>query len=155
MASIALAASAGPIAARFGRTLPAVVGTSLMTLAAVYWIVMVHPSPHYWSAMLPGLIVMGVSGGLSQAAMFAAASTLAADRATTGTAVVNMSSQVGSAIGVAVLVALTTTRQTTAGYHHAWIVQAAIGVAAATTLLIGAAALHRISHAPASREVKL
>jgi integral membrane sensor domain MASE1 len=87
--------------------------------------------------------------------MFAAASTLAADRATTGTAVVNMSSQVGSAIGVAVLVALTTTRQTTAGYHHAWIVQAAIGVAAATTLLIGAAALHRISHAPASREVKL
>jgi hypothetical protein len=51
--------------------------------------------------------------------MFAAASTLAADRATIGSAVLNMSRQVGTAIGVAVLVALTAMSESTAGYDHA------------------------------------
>ena len=50
--------------------------------------------------MLPGLLIMGVSAGLSLAPMFAAANTLPTDRATTGTAVINMSRQVGTAVGV-------------------------------------------------------
>jgi EmrB/QacA subfamily drug resistance transporter len=150
--SIAFATCAGPIAARFGRTLPAVVGTSLMAVAALYWIVAVHETPHY-SAMLPGLIIMGISGGLSQAPMFAAASTLAADRATTGSAVLNMSRQVGTAIGVAVLVALTAMSESTAGYDHAWIVQAATGMLAAVALLIGAAAVHNTIHPSPRPEV--
>jgi EmrB/QacA subfamily drug resistance transporter len=136
--SIALVAGAGVIAKRFGRTQPAVVGTLLMTVAAVYWIVTVDGNPHYWTAMLPGMILMGVSSGLAQAAMFAAPNSLPADRASTGSAVVNLSSRVGSAIGVAVLVALTATNASTAGYDHAWIVLAVTGVLAATALLLGA-----------------
>jgi MFS family permease len=138
LTSLAIVAGAGPIAERSGRTLPAVAGTLLMAAAGVYWIATARIAPDYWGAMFPGLILMGISGGLSQAAMFAAPSTLPADRASTGSAVVNMSSRVGSAIGVAVLVALTTTSQSIAGYDHAWIVQAVTGVVAAGALLAGA-----------------
>ena len=133
--SIGFAVGAGPIQRRFGRTAPAVTGTILMALAAGWWLARVGSAPNYWSSMFPGLVIMGISGGLSQAPMFAAAGTLPPDRATTGSAVLNMSRQVGSAIGVAVLVALTATATTVAGFDHAWWVQLAVGLAAAAALL--------------------
>jgi EmrB/QacA subfamily drug resistance transporter len=136
VASVGFALNAGPIQARFGRTLPAVAGTAAMALAAVYWLIMVGATPSYWTAMFPGLVIMGVSGGLSQAPMFAAAGTLAPERATTGSAVLNMTRQIGSALGVALLVALTVMNETTAGFKHAWAVQAAAGAAAAASLLV-------------------
>jgi EmrB/QacA subfamily drug resistance transporter len=138
LTSIALVAGAGVIAKRFGRTRPAVVGTLLMTVAAAYWIVAVDANANYWTTMLPGMVLMGVSSGLAQAAMFAAPNALPADRASTGSAVVNLSSRVGSAIGVAVLVALTATNESIAGYQHAWTVLAVTGVLAAVALLLGA-----------------
>jgi hypothetical protein len=84
--------------------------------------------------MFPGLVIMGVSGGLSQAPMFAAAGTLPSDRATTGSAVLNMGRQVGSALGVALLVALTAKSESVSGFDHAWAVQAGAGGAAAASL---------------------
>jgi hypothetical protein len=59
--------------------------------------------------------------------MFAAAGTLAPDRATTGSAVLNMSRQVGGALGVALLVALTAASERVAGFDDAWAVQAGGG----------------------------
>jgi hypothetical protein len=103
--SIGFAVSAGPIRRRFGRTLPAVTGTLMMALASAYWLLMVTGRPSYGTAMFPALVLMGISGGLSQAPMFAAAGTLDPNRATTGSAVLNMSRQVGSALGVALLAA--------------------------------------------------
>jgi nitrate/nitrite transporter NarK len=138
LTSVALVAGAGVIAKRFGRTQPAVVGTLLMTVAAAYWMIAVDAKPNYWTAMLPAMVLMGVSSGLAQAAMFAAPNALPADRASTGGAVVNLSSRVGSAIGVAVLVALTATNESTAGYDHAWMVLAVTGILAAIALLLGA-----------------
>ena len=139
----ALALCAGPIATRFGPTAPAVVGTTLMSAAALYWLVMVHDSAHYWTEMLPGLLIMGVSAGLSLAPMFAAANTLPTDRATTGTAVINMSRQVGTAVGVGALVALTAGVAPAIGYPRAWTMQAITGVLAALILLGGAVAARR------------
>jgi hypothetical protein len=107
-----------------------------MAVAAAYWLIMIGGTPAYWTAMFPGLVLMGISGGLSQAPMFAAAGTLAPNRATTGSAVLNMTRQIGSALGVAVLVALTATSDGTAGFKHAWAVQAGAGAAAATSLLL-------------------
>jgi MYXO-CTERM domain-containing protein len=49
-----------------------------------------------------------------------------------------MSRQVGSAVGVAVLVALTATTGSTTGYDRAWCVQTAAGLLAAGALLLGA-----------------
>lgn len=65
----------------------------------------------------------------------AAAGTLPPDRATTGSAVLNMSRQVGGAIGVAVLIALTAGGNPINGYDHAWGVQTCMGLLAAGFLL--------------------
>jgi hypothetical protein len=93
---------------------------------------------------LPGLIIMGVSGGLSQAPLFAAAATLPADRATTGSAVLNMSRQIGSAVGVAVLIALTAEAgDPVAGFDAAWAVQIGVGLTAAAVLLLSRSSLAR------------
>jgi EmrB/QacA subfamily drug resistance transporter len=135
LAGMGFATTAGPIQRRFGRTLPAVAGAILMVAAALYWLLAVGDQPAYATAMLPGLILMGISGGLSQAPMFAVAGTLSAHRAATGSAVLNMSRQVGSAIGVAVLIALTAAGAGRVGFEQAWWVQAGSGVLAAATLL--------------------
>lgn len=116
---------------------PAVTGTIAMALAAGYWLAAVRTTPDYWSGMFPGLILVGLAGGLAQAPMFAAAGTLAPERATTGSAVLNMSRQIGSAVGVAVLVALTA-QPTLTGFGHAWWVQAGAGLIAGFALLTGA-----------------
>ena len=134
--SIVFTIAAGPIQRRFGRTLPAVIGTVSMALGALYWILTVHSQPAYWSEMFPALFFMGIAGGLSQPPMFAAAGTLAPNRATTGSAVLNMSRQVGGAVGVALLVALTSTASSTAGFDHAWWVQAGAALTAAALLLV-------------------
>ncbi|MEU6019660.1 MFS transporter [Streptomyces sp. NPDC047515] len=126
--------NAGPLQSRFGRTAPAVTGTLAMALAAAYSISTVHTAPDYWGAMFPGLILVGLAGGLAQAPLFAAAGTLTPERATTGSAVLNMSRQIGSAVGVAVLVALTP-HATSTGFDHAWWVQAGAGLTAAIALL--------------------
>jgi EmrB/QacA subfamily drug resistance transporter len=133
--AIAFAVSAGPVQRRLGRTLPAAVGALLMSAAALTWLFTVHSTPAYWTEMFPALALMGVSGGLAQAPMFAAAGTLPPERATTGSAVLNMSRQIGSAVGVALLIALTSGGDPVSGYDHAWILQAAVGVLAALSLL--------------------
>jgi EmrB/QacA subfamily drug resistance transporter len=106
MTAAVFAISSGRIGKRFGRTIPAVAGALCVTASATFWLLAAPADPSYLLRFLPGLIVAGAGAGLIQAPLFAAASTLPADRATTGSAVLNMSRQVGSAVGVAVLVAL-------------------------------------------------
>jgi hypothetical protein len=100
------AVNSGRIGARFGRVLPAAAGALSVALAGVFWLVFTPDSSSYLADFLPGLLLGGAGAGLAQAPLFASASSLSAERATTGSAVLNMSRQVGSAIGVAVLVAL-------------------------------------------------
>jgi MFS family permease len=133
--SVAFAVFAGPIQRRFGRTTPAVVGTLSMVVAALLWLALVREGTNYWGAMFPSLVIMGISGGLSQAPMFAAASSLPPNRATTGSAVLNMSRQVGTAIGVAILVAVTAAAPAVARFDVAWWIQLGAGLAAAATLI--------------------
>ncbi len=91
----------------------------------------VHPS--YATAILPGMLVAGASAGLTQAPLFAAAGTLPPERATTGSAVLNMARQVGSAVGVAVVVVILgpAARPTVTDFHRAWGAEVAAGVLAA------------------------
>ncbi|MBU3061945.1 MFS transporter [Nocardia sp. NEAU-G5] len=133
--SIVFAVLAGPINKRFGRVLPTVTGTLAMTVAAVIWLLTVNTGSDYWTSLFPGLIAMGIAGGLTWASMYAAAGTLPPDRATTGSAVLNMGRQIGAAIGIALLVVLTVGGDPIADYHHAWILQAALGVLAAGTII--------------------
>ena len=132
------ALNAGRISARYGRRVPAALGPALMALSALYWILTVPADPSYLT-FLPGLIVGGVSAGLTQAPLFAAASTLPAERSTTGSAVLNMFRQIGSALGVALLVALIATANPDALYQfqRGWWLEIVAGLAASAAVLLG------------------
>src|ERR1700760_2784454 len=123
------AVNAGRLSRRVGRVWPAVTGAACMAIAAIIWLTLTTVHPSYLTEILPGMIVGGVSAGPTQAPLFAAAGTLPPDRATTGSAVLNMARQVGSAIGVAVVVVLvgTGTASTLTGYHRAWAAEAVAG----------------------------
>ena len=133
------AINAGRISARFGRTLPAIVGTASMAVFAGYWALATGARPEYATAFLPGLLIGGMSSGLTQAPLFAAAGTLAPERATTGSAVLNMSRQVGSAIGVAVVVVILGTAAThsVTEFHHVWLAEAMAGLIACVAVAVG------------------
>jgi hypothetical protein len=132
------AVSAGRIRARFGRVIPAMAGTGFMAVAAGYWLLRTGVQPDYAAAFLPGLIAGGISAGLTQAPLFAAAGTLPPDRATTGSAVLNMARQVGSAVGVAVVVVIlgTGAAHSVAAFHHVWAAEVVAGVLACLAVAV-------------------
>ena len=138
--SALFAINAGRIRARFGRVLPAVAGTLLhggrgRVLDAV----------HRRDAGLRGRAAAGhagggMSAGLTQAPLFAAAGTLPPNRATTGSAVLTMARQVGSAIGVAVVVVIlgTAAVHPLGAFHHVWLAEAIAGLAACLAVVVTA-----------------
>jgi EmrB/QacA subfamily drug resistance transporter len=140
LTSAVLAINTGRITALLGRSASAAIGSLAFAGAGVFWLLTVSSHPGYVATFLPGLILCGIGAGMTQAPLFAAASTLAADRATTGSAVLNMMRQVGSALGVAVLVALMAGRHVNpiGGYDRGWVFLSATAVAAALTILAGA-----------------
>jgi EmrB/QacA subfamily drug resistance transporter len=141
------AVNSGRIAGRVGRAVPALAGCLAITASALFFLFAATANSSYGSAFLPGLILGGIGAGLTQAPLFAAASTLAADRATTGSAVLTMARQIGSAVGVAVLVALLATSDphSLGLFHRGWAFEAAAAVAAAAAVLaIHPLALRRV-----------
>ena len=136
--SALFAVNGGRIAARFGRVWPAVIGPLLLAVASAYWLIAAPAHPSYLTGFLPGLLIAGASAGLTQAPLFASAGTLPADRATTGSAVLNMSRQVGSAVGVAVLVALLAAPHPSslAVFHRGWIFEIAVALAASLAVVL-------------------
>jgi EmrB/QacA subfamily drug resistance transporter len=134
------AVNAGRIQARFGRLVPAMAGTLLMAVAAGYWMLFCGASPDYAAGFLPGMLVGGISAGLTQAPLFAAAGTLPPDRATTGSAVLNMARQVGSAFGVAVVVVIlgAGAAHTVTQFHHVWAAEAVAGLVACLAVVVTA-----------------
>lgn len=132
------ALNSGRITRRFGRAVPAIAGALFVAASAGYWISSVPIHPSYFGTFLPGLILGGAGAGLAQAPLFAAASTLAPDRATTGSAVLNMSRQVGSAVGVALLVVLLASShpQALGLYHRGWIAEIVASLSAAVAIII-------------------
>jgi hypothetical protein len=129
--------NAATVAARFGRTVPAIAGSLCLVAAAVLWLLGTSTTPDYARSFLPGLVLMGCAAGLVQAPLFAAASDLPAHRATTGSAVLNTARQVGSAIGVALLVVLLGAgHPTLASYHRGWWLLVASGALSAIAVTL-------------------
>jgi MFS family permease len=143
---------AGRIRARFGRVRPALAGTLFMAVAAGFWLARTGAQPDYAAAFLPGMIVGGISAGLTQAPLFAAAGTLPPDRATTGSAVLNMARQVGSAVGVALVVVIVGSgaAHTVADFHHVWTAEAVAGLVAAVAVAVTADRFRRHYAGPPS-----
>jgi EmrB/QacA subfamily drug resistance transporter len=132
------AVNSGRIGARFGRTAPAATGALFIAASAGYLLAFAPVRPSYVAAFLPSMILGGIGAGLAQAPLFAAASGLPADRATTGSAVLNMARQLGSAVGVAVLVALLASPVPHGLdlFRRGWILEAVVATAAAVALVL-------------------
>ncbi len=149
------------LGARFGYRLPGVAGALLFAVASVYWITQTGDTPAYLTQYLPGMACSGAGVGLVIPTLTGAgASSLPAERFATGAAVLTMGRQVGSALGVAVLVAVLGTDAVTASaFHSAWgiclaggltagLALAALGPAARAAAQATAAALTAVETAP-------
>jgi MFS family permease len=95
--------------------------------------------PHYATHLLPGLLIGGAGVGLALPTILSAASAdLPPSRTATGSAVVNMSRQVGAVLGVSLLIAVLGT-PATYGEAHTAFVHVWLGCAVASLLAAVAA----------------
>ena len=136
------AIAAGRIGHRVPAGVIAITGCVAFAAGAAYWVVAVEADAHYASAMLPGTLLTGIGVGLTLPTLTAiGATSLPQHRFATGSAVIQMSRQVGYTLGVAVLVAVLGTHSGSAdqvrAFHHGWEVVAGIAIlaAAAATML--------------------
>jgi EmrB/QacA subfamily drug resistance transporter len=113
-------------------------GCVLFAVGATITSLRVGATPHYASDLLPGWLVGGTGVGFALPSILSSASAdLPATQAATGSAVVNMSRQIGTALGVSLVVAVLGTPVGYAAAHsafqHAWLALAAVAVAGALT----------------------
>jgi EmrB/QacA subfamily drug resistance transporter len=130
-----LAVPAGRLGGVIGQRPIATVGALVFASGFAYAIAATGPRPEYLSAFLPGSLLAGAGFGLTLGTLPAVAtSALPESRFATGTAVFAMARQLGSAIGVAVLVALLDSGAATdplAGLRRGWWFALAAGLATA------------------------
>lgn len=95
--------------------LVAAVGALVMAVGGVLIGTSVTAQPHYATEVLPGWLTIGVGVGLAVPTLITAASArLAPHQTSTGSAIVQMDRQIGSVLGVAVLVVVVGSSQLTA-----------------------------------------
>jgi hypothetical protein len=128
------------VSTRLSRRLPVGVivsaGCLLCGLGGVVVAAQVGASPDYAGALLPGWLIGGAGVGLALPNILSAATAdLPPSQGATGSAIVNMSRQIGTAIGVSLVVAVLGTPTTYDAAHtafqHAWWLLAAVAAAAA------------------------
>ena len=127
---------AGPLMvpgfAIFGGYLSQKVGPGVVTATGCLFVALgigitqalIGPDSHYFAEMFPGQVIVGIGVGLALPTILSSATAnLPPDRGSTGSAVVNMSRQIGSVLGVSLLVALlgtpTTYSATSSAFGHA------------------------------------
>ncbi|MEV4745392.1 MFS transporter [Streptosporangium sp. NPDC049248] len=102
----ALAIGAGPIVRRVGAGPIAVAGCVFFAGGIAWWVWRLTPDAGYAQGMLPGMLLTGIGVGLTLPTLIGAAVTALPPRSfSTGSGVVTMARQVGTVLGVAMLVA--------------------------------------------------
>jgi EmrB/QacA subfamily drug resistance transporter len=117
------AVAAGKLAARIGQRHLVGIGSLLLAAGGAWWLWRIGPSPDYAGAFLPGNLIGGVGVGLVLPSLAsAAAASLPPARFATGSAVLTMSRQIGSVLGVALLVAVvgTPSAQDVSSFDPGW-----------------------------------
>ena len=114
--------TSGRITRHLGQRAVALLGTGAFAAGCAWFLAFAGSDPAYVVEFLPGMILVGVGAGLVQPALFAAAATLPPARAATGSGLLSTARQLGSAFGVAALVALLGADQTPdlAAFDRAW-----------------------------------
>jgi EmrB/QacA subfamily drug resistance transporter len=130
---------AGVVIRRFGVGAATAIGCVVFAAGVLLTQVLVGAHPAYLTELLPGQLITGAGVGFALPTILSSATAdLPPYRAATGSAVVNMSRQVGSVLGVSVLIALLGVPH---GYHAAYhAFEHGRLVCAATALLAAAAA---------------
>jgi EmrB/QacA subfamily drug resistance transporter len=132
----------GRIIPRIGAGATAVLGCLVYACGSLYWLTRIEATPHYVSAMLPGMLLTGIGVGLTLPTLMGIGSTaLPAERFATGSALLTMGRQVGFTLGVAVLVAILATPAARGAdldaFRHGWLAIAVISaIAAAIAVLL-------------------
>ncbi|MGN6161250.1 MAG: MFS transporter, partial [Marmoricola sp.] len=116
------------------------IGCILFGLGGVIMISSVGLEPNYAAEILPGWLVGGAGVGFALPNILSSATAdLPATQAATGSAVVNMSRQIGTVLGVSLVVAVLGTPVSYAAAHtvfvRAWWLLAAVAVLGAITAL--------------------
>jgi MFS family permease len=120
------------LGARLGYRLPGVIGALLFAAGSVWWIARAGDRPAFLRDFLPGMVIGGAGVGLVIPTLTAAgASSLPPERFATGAAVLTMGRQIGSALGIALLVAVLGSHASGSGaFHAAWLITIAGALAA-------------------------
>ncbi len=142
----AFAVPGARLGARFGPGPVGAAGSALFALGAVWWLGRLGAAPNFAADFLPGMLIGGAGVGLVLPSLTgAAAAALPPARLATGIAVQTTGRQIGSALGVALLVAVLGGAATGAdGFRAAWELMFLGGLAAAIALtLTGPAAVAR------------
>jgi EmrB/QacA subfamily drug resistance transporter len=127
----------GLLGQRYGQRYVGFAGGLLFALGAAYWRLRIGSTPNYAGAVLPGQILTGTGVGLVLPTLSAAATAaLPPGRFATGTAMIGMSRQLGSALGIAILVAILGSHAGTVGaFRDGWSYIVGAALAAALVLL--------------------
>jgi EmrB/QacA subfamily drug resistance transporter len=116
----------------------AAAGNVLFGIGNILLLTRLGEQPHYVSELLPGWLLMGIGVGLTLPTILSSATAdLPRERAATGSAVVTMSRQVGTVLGVSVLVAVigshATYQATHDAFRTAWLIVASAAFIAAAS----------------------
>jgi EmrB/QacA subfamily drug resistance transporter len=154
------AVAGGVLSGRIGPRAVGAVGASLFAVAGVWWATRLGATPHYASDYLPGMLVGGAGVGFVNPALAGAATAqLPPTRLATGTAVLTMSRQIGSAFGVALLVAIVGTPSPAAAvgaFQDGWWMMVAAAAGAAVAFVgVGPLAAPAGASAEAEAEVEV
>jgi len=120
--SALVAAPAGRLADRYGHRVVVVPGTLTFAVGMLMIATMVPDQPDYWRSYFPAFIVVGVGVGLTISTIGAASNAfLPPDRFAMGGAVNATLRQIGSAFGVAIVVAIVGPGITPEGADNAFV----------------------------------
>lgn len=137
----------GRLSARFGMRATVIAGAVLFALAGAWLLASAGGRAAYLAVVLPSMLLWGIANALIQPSLFASADAAPSAELASASAVLAMARQFGSALGVAIFVAVLGAEPTTspAGLDRAWIV---VLVTAAMTALAGLAAGPRPARVP-------
>ena len=128
----------GRLSARFGMRTVVVAGAVIFAAAGAWPLASAGARPAYAAVVLPSMLLWGVANALIQPSLFACADAAPRAELASGSAVLATARQLGSALGVAIFVAVLGAHPASslAGFDRAWIV---VLITAAMTAFAGLA----------------
>jgi hypothetical protein len=103
----------GRLVARIGAGPVALLAAIVFGLGPAWWLVRLDQTPDYWTGFLPGMLLTGLGVGLMLPTLSAlVGSALPAAQWGSGSSLINTARQVGSVLGVALLVTAIGTKAT-------------------------------------------